>query len=288
MPAAIPIAASVAGAAVSSSMNKGASSGSQTTDRSPWEPAQPFMQDLIKDGQSLYSNYQQNPFSDAQKTAYQNQFTMNDMFNNELMPALGKGLSGLLGPQFGDIGGILSGGLQKRNQGLLGSASQSQNYSPEQLQGAGQFIKSNIENPGMIQQEASRLGLSNADVLRAAQTQDPNIRMNQVNQFMGRQDPQYAKSSYGLLDFSQYSPWTNGTMTPASMAQAQALAAETPAQRTQREQEEYLRWLMLQGAGDGSGDGGGGGGVGAGGNAGASGAGAAGAAAGAGAGTSSA
>lgn len=251
MPAAIPIAGAVAGSVVSGAMNKSGSGGSQSTDKSPWEPVQPFLKDLTKDGQSLYANYQQNPFSDAQKTAYQNQFTMNDMFNNELMPALGKGLSGLLGPQFGDIGGILSGGLQKRNQGLLGSANQSQNYSPEQLQGAGQFIKSNIENPGMIQQEASRLGLSNADVLRAAQTQDPNIRMNQVNQFMGRQDPQYAKPSFGLIDFAQYSPWTNGSMTPNAQAQAVALANETPQQRLQREQEEYYRMMMYMGAGGG-------------------------------------
>lgn len=253
MPVAAPIAGAVASGVVSKAMSKGSSGGSSSTDKSPWGPAQPFLEDLVKDGQSLYANYQQNPFSDAQKTAYQNQFTMNDMFNNELMPALGKGLSGLLGPSFGDIGGILSGGLSRRNSGLLGFASQSQNYTPEQIAGAGQFIRQNIENPGLIKQEANRLGLSNADVLRAAQTQDPNIAMNQVNQFMGRQDPQYARPSFGLIDFSQYSPWTNGTMQAASQARAQQLANETPAQRQQRELEEYWAWMNNYSAGAGTG-----------------------------------
>ena len=253
MPAAIPIAGAVAGSVVSGAMNKSGSGGSQTVDKSPWEPAQPFLKDLIKDGQSLYSNYQQNPFSDAQKTAYQNQFTMADTYNNQIMPGLLKGFQGLLGSGFGDISSALSGGLSGRNQGLLNAAAPSQSYSPEQNQGAANFIRQNIENPGVIRQEASRLGLSNADVLKAAQTQDPNIAMNQVNQLMGRQDPQYAKPSFGLLDFSQYSPWTNGSMTPNAQAQAQALANETPEQRARREQEEWFLWNMNRGNGGGTG-----------------------------------
>lgn len=246
MPVAAPIAGAVASGVVSKAMSGSGSGGSQSTDKSPWGPAQPFLENLVKDGQSLYSNYQQNPFSDAQKTAYQNQFTMNDQFNNQIMPGLMKGFQGLLGSNFGDISSGLLGGLSGATQRQSG-AQQSRNYSPEQVQEAGQFIRQNIENPGLIQQRASQLGLSNADILQAAQTQDPNIRMNQVNQFMGRQDPQYARPSFGLLDFAQYSPWTSGTMQSAAQARAMQLANETPAERSLREQEEW--WNMLRGAG---------------------------------------
>lgn len=133
MPAAIPIAGAVAGSVVSGAMNKSGSGGSQTVDKSPWEPAQPFLKDLIKDGQSLYANYQQNPFSDAQKTAYQNQFTMADQYNNQIMPGLLQGFQGLLGSKFGDISSGLVGGLQGAQQRQMASAPQtgkSGQYAP--------------------------------------------------------------------------------------------------------------------------------------------------------------
>jgi len=247
MPIAAPIIGAVASSVVGKAMGGGSDSGgSQATDRAPWEPAQPFLKDLIKDGQSLYAKYQQNPFSDTQKTAYQNQFTMNDTFNNQIMPGLLKGFQGLLGPGFGDISSQLSGGLSARNQGLLSSASTPQ-YSQDQLQGAGQFIQANLDNPALIKQKANEYNLSNADLLRASQTVAPNATMAGVNEYMGRQDPQYAKPSFGLLDFSQYSRMPT--------AQATALANETPAQRAAREEQEYLLWLARQAAGGGSGGG---------------------------------
>lgn len=245
MPVAAPIAGAVASGVVSKAMNKGGSAGSQTQDKSPWEPAQEPLKALIKDGQSLYQNLQQNPFSDTQKTAYQNQFTMADQYNNQIMPGLLQGFQKLLGPGFGDITGGLLGGVSGATQRQMPAT---QTYSPEQVQGAGSFIRQNIDNPALIKQEASRLGLSNADVLRAAQTQDPNINMNQVNQYMGRKDPQYAKPSFGLLDFSQYTP-----AIQAAAAQAQQLAAETPEERRRREEQEYWNWMMNYSAGAGTG-----------------------------------
>lgn len=122
--AAVPIIGAVAGQLASKAINGSGSGGSQTVDKSPWEPAQPFLKDLIKDGQSLYSHYQKNPFSDAQKTAYQNQMTMNDAYNNQIMPGLLKGFQGLLGSNFGDISSGLLGGLQGAQQRQMASAPQ--------------------------------------------------------------------------------------------------------------------------------------------------------------------
>lgn len=58
-------------------------------------------------------------------------------------------------------------------------------WTPDQYAGAGNWLAENIGNPQLIQQEASRLGLSQSDLLQAARTQDPNIQANQVSQFMG-------------------------------------------------------------------------------------------------------
>lgn len=58
-------------------------------------------------------------------------------------------------------------------------------WTPEQFAGAGNWLAENIGNPQLIQQEASRLGLSQSDLLQAARTQNPNIEANQVSQFLG-------------------------------------------------------------------------------------------------------
>jgi hypothetical protein len=44
----------------------------QSTSRDPWGPAQPFLQSLLDQGQQLQQQYRDQPFSDAQKTAYNN------------------------------------------------------------------------------------------------------------------------------------------------------------------------------------------------------------------------
>jgi hypothetical protein len=128
MPAAIPIAASVAGAAVSSSMNKG-SSGGGTVSKDPWAPAAPHLTNTL-DRAGLLQEYQmQNPWNPMQQTAYQNTYTDLDSFrdqNNGLMGFANK----LMGSNYSrnqPQGGLLSmpqGGqqmqMQGRPQGLLG------------------------------------------------------------------------------------------------------------------------------------------------------------------------
>jgi hypothetical protein len=125
MPAAIPIAASVAGAAVSSSMNKG-SSGGGTVSKDPWAPAAPHLTNTL-DRAGLLQEYQmQNPWNPMQQTAYQNTFTDLDAFrdqNNGIMGLANK----LMGSNYQrgqQPGGLLSMPqqmpMQARPQGLLG------------------------------------------------------------------------------------------------------------------------------------------------------------------------
>ena len=83
MPAAI--LGPIAGAAVGGLMSKGSS---QQSTNEPWAPAQPMLQDLLKQGQALGGYYQQNPFNNLQRTAYQNTFSDIDNARNNVMPGL--------------------------------------------------------------------------------------------------------------------------------------------------------------------------------------------------------
>lgn len=354
---------------VSSAMNKSSNGGGSSASASsePWAEAAPWLKNNVRKGQELQEQYEAQPFNALQQTAYQNAFNDIDSYRNSFMPSMMQFAGGLLGPNFQMPGAYTAAGMSQQQQlaaqqgaqlgaqwgaaGLLGNVpsragpawSQEQlqgagnfirdnidnpelirqeasrlglsntdllsaartvdpnismaqvnqymgredpqygspyggrpRWSTEQLQGAGNFIRDNIENPALIKQEAARLGLSNADILSAAQTVNPGIAMGQVDQYMGRRDPQYARPSFGLIDWNNSFPRVSANATVA----AQTQAGETPEQRRRREEEEYYRMLMMNGAGDGIGDdGGGGGGVGSAGSAGASSAGAAGAAA---------
>lgn len=61
-----------------------------TSSRDPWGPAQPYLRAMMADGASLYDRYKNNPFSEQQKTAYNN-------------------LGGLLNTINSNAGGLLSG-----------------------------------------------------------------------------------------------------------------------------------------------------------------------------------
>lgn len=237
-------------AASAMSKGGGSSGGGSTSSSEPWEPAQDLLKGVLKDTGDLRTHYQQNPFNDLQKTAYQNQFNQLDNFNNQIVPGMMQGLQSLLGPQFGNIGLGASRAAQQSQPAARPA------WSQDQLKEGGQFMRDNIENPAAVKERAGLLGLTNQDLLQAAQTQDPNIRMNQVEQYMGRQDPQYAKQSFGQIDWNAQNPYRNGSITPAQTRE-QMLANETPEQRARREQEEWYLWNMNRGAG-----GGGGGGVG--------------------------
>lgn len=53
----------------------------QSQNRDPWGPAQPFLQDVITQGRGLLNQYMTNPVSPTQKQAYQNQFGLLNAVN---------------------------------------------------------------------------------------------------------------------------------------------------------------------------------------------------------------
>ena len=65
---------------------------SSTNTKEPWAPAQAFMAGNLARGQQLQDFYQQNPFSNAQKAAYGNQFALSDQYR-QMMPQLAAGLN---------------------------------------------------------------------------------------------------------------------------------------------------------------------------------------------------
>lgn len=60
----------------------------QTSSRDPWAAAQPFLKQLLGDGQTLYGQYRDQPFSPGQQTAYSNY--------GGLLNAINGGAQGLL------------------------------------------------------------------------------------------------------------------------------------------------------------------------------------------------
>jgi hypothetical protein len=113
-----------AAASVKSLTSKGGGGGGSTASKDPWGPAAPWLEKNLQTGQDLQNYYQQNPFNDMQKTAYQNQFSQNDRFNNELFPALMQQMGGLLGPNFQMPASYKPGGAQAQQAGLLAAAPQ--------------------------------------------------------------------------------------------------------------------------------------------------------------------
>lgn len=59
------------------------------------------------------------------------------------------------------------------------------NWSPEQLAIAAEYIQANIDNPDAIAQRRDELGLTNDDLLQAAQTVDKGITLGQVQEYLG-------------------------------------------------------------------------------------------------------
>lgn len=181
--------APIAGAVVGGLMSDGG--GSQTASKEPWSEAAPWLKANIKTGQALQQHYQQNPFNSIQQTAYQNQFSNLDRFNNDLTPALMRQISGLLGSNF-------------------------------------QLPQSYMQAPQAQQAQQAPTGL-----LSPPQT---------------GQTAQYAKPSFGLIDWTAMNPHTNGAI-PAEPAKNPAADEE---ERKKREQEALMQAYLMserQGAG---------------------------------------
>ena len=98
----------------------------QTADKSPWEPAQPWIKSNLATGQDLQSHYQQNPFNAQQKTGYQNLFSGVDNFNQNMAPGLmnfaNQGMTQSYQRQRGGAPGSMAGyGGAVQPGGLLGN-----------------------------------------------------------------------------------------------------------------------------------------------------------------------
>jgi hypothetical protein len=60
----------------------------QTAKREPWEPAQPYILDNLKDAKKLQDFYKKTPFNPQQETSYQNMFGDLDNFRQNMAPGL--------------------------------------------------------------------------------------------------------------------------------------------------------------------------------------------------------
>lgn len=126
MPAAIPIAASVAGAVVSSKLNKNSGGSSQTASNEPWGPAAGLLEGYLDQNKQLNSYYQQNPFNRQQQTGYQNLLTNYDNFAQNVQPGLMAFANDLVGSGYQRKGGSGSGlaGTNPYARASVGAVSQ--------------------------------------------------------------------------------------------------------------------------------------------------------------------
>lgn len=244
-----------AAASIKSLTSKSGGGGSSTASKEPWAEAAPWLKDNIKKGQDLQRRYEEQPFNPLQQTAYQNAFSDIDNYRQDFMPAMMQYASGLMGPGFKLPQSYAPGGQGAPAQGspgLMTVSGQGQGGSgfsqtPEQAAVTGQWIAANADNPALIKQHAQRYGMSNADLLQAAQSVDPNMTTAQVEQYMGRRDPQYARPAFGLIDWN--SAGMRGPVAPAP-APAPAAESDSEAQRRKREEEEaYWRYADATSAG---------------------------------------
>lgn len=109
MPAAIPIAASVAGAVVSSKLNKNSGGSTQTASNEPWGPAAGLLEGYLDQNKQLNSYYQQNPFNRQQQTGYQNLLSNYDNFAQNVQPGLMSLANSFIGTGYQRQGGSGSG-----------------------------------------------------------------------------------------------------------------------------------------------------------------------------------
>ena len=95
--AGIGAAGAIGGAMIS---RKGASGGTSTAERTPWEPAVPWLQNNLVQGQVLQDYYQKNPFNAQQQQAYGNLFGDLDNFRSNIAPWLYDKANGMMNSNY--------------------------------------------------------------------------------------------------------------------------------------------------------------------------------------------
>lgn len=136
----------VAGAVVGGLLSKKGSGNQQTgsTEKTPWAPAQPYLQQNLADTDTLRKYYQQNPFNDTQKHGYQGLLGNIDNFNSNVAP-------GLL--QFANNG--MASNYQRTARSAPGMAGSTQpNYMPQQ-NAQGPFSAGPVQKFGQVDWNAS-------------------------------------------------------------------------------------------------------------------------------------
>jgi hypothetical protein len=236
----------VAGAVVGGLMG-GDDEQTQTQNRDPWGPAQPWLRANLNTGQNLQGYYERHPFNQIQQTAYQNTLSDLDNYRQNINPGMMAFANRLMGTNYQRGQGGQRGGMQ--GQGMGGGQGQPMGQGQGMGQGGG----------GM-------------DALFSAMMQDrgaPNATMGDMNAIVrgggllgsgaqlatggsqmapktgGQQGPFTAAPGqmYGLIDWAQLNPFTaTGGIegTPATKTQAQLdeearLAREKAAREAQQQ-----------------------------------------------------
>ena len=109
------ILGTIAGGLLGGLASKKSKGGTETVDKSPWAPAQPWLLNNIATGQNLQNYYQQNPFNQQQIQAYNNLFGDLDNFRSRIAPGL-----------FDKANQMMNGGYQRQSYARPGMAGYSQ------------------------------------------------------------------------------------------------------------------------------------------------------------------
>lgn len=109
------ILGTIAGGLLGGLGSKKSKGGTETQDRSPWAPVQPWLLNNIATGQNLQNYYQQNPFNAQQQQAYSNLFGDLDNFRSQIAPGL-----------FDKANQMMNGGYQRQSYARPGMAGYSQ------------------------------------------------------------------------------------------------------------------------------------------------------------------
>lgn len=130
----------VAGGLLGASGSKKSSGGTEQVKKEPWEAAQPWLKNLLTEGQDLQNYYKANPFNQQQQDAYNNIFSDMNMFRSQIAPGL-----------FGKANEMMGSNYQRRSfdrPGLVGYSTQGLLQQPMQSQQV--FGKPQVNPVGLL------------------------------------------------------------------------------------------------------------------------------------------